>query len=120
VPTLVAVSKDAQTLITPKELTGPFPTTWIMDGRSFRIALVSHAGTSGGRSVLALVQLSDFADNEDADRRNHVLIDAFRKAHPEWPEVFDWLAAKTCKPDGSLCFGTVYDRKDGYLQRPPS
>ena len=72
-----------------------------------------------GLRTLALAQLSDFSDNLDADRQNHLLIDAFSKVHPEWREVFDWLAAKTCKPDGSLCFGSVYDRKSGYLQGPP-
>ena len=99
-PMFVSVMQDARTLPVPKELSGPFPMTWTMDGRTFKIAQVSPTGTSGGRSVLALVQLSDFADNKDADRQNHVLIDAFDKVHPEWREVFDWLAAKTCKPDG--------------------
>jgi hypothetical protein len=119
-PTFISLMQDARTMSIPQELVGPFPMNWTLDGRAFRIALVSPVGTSGKRAVLAIAQLSDFADNPDADRQNHILIDAFNKAHPEWREVFDWLAVKTCKTDGSLCFGSVYDRKDGYLHGPPS
>jgi hypothetical protein len=119
-PMLASVMQDARTLVIPKELSGPMPTTWDLDNQTFKIAQVSHSGTSGGRSVLSLVQLSDFSDTQDAGRQNHSLIDAFGKVHPEWREVFDWLAVKTCKPDGSICFGSVYDRKDGYLQGPPA
>jgi len=119
-PMILAVMSDARTLTPPKELSGQFPLTWSMDGKTFKVVGVRHTGTSGGRSVLAIVQLSDFTSNEDADRQNHLLIDAFNKTHPEWREVFDWLASKTCKPDGSLCFGSVYERKSGYLKGPPS
>jgi len=118
-PALVPVMQDEQSLTLPKELSDKWPVTWAMDGQAFKIAKISLVGTSDRRVVLAIIQMSDFTDNQSADRQNHLLIDAFNDVHPEWREAFDWLAVKSCKPDGSACFGSVYDRKDGYVQRPP-
>ena len=106
-------------LALPKELSGKWPVTWAMDGRAFKVAKISLVGTSGRRVVLAIIQMSDFTDAQAADHQNRLLIDAFNSVHPEWREAFDWLAVKSCKPDGSTCFGSVYDRKAGYVQGPP-
>lgn len=116
---LVPLLQDMQTLHMPDEIKGKPPFNWTLDGQIFKVMSVSPVGVPGGKVVLALVQQSsDWTTDEDADRQNHWLINTYMKVHPEWSQVFDYIASRTCKPDLSLCFGTMYAKGAGYMKGP--
>jgi hypothetical protein len=116
---LADLLQEIETLRVPDELKGQPPLSWTLDDQRFAVVSVAPTGVPGGKVVLALVQQSSgWASDQEADQQNHRLIDAFMKVHPEWVEIFDYLAARTCKPDFSLCFGSMYAKGTGYMKNP--
>jgi hypothetical protein len=115
---LTELSQEMAKLPTPTELQGKPPHTWLLDGKAFKIASVGTLGVERGRAVILLVQQSPWTADAEARQLNHRLIDAYLKVHPEWAEVFDVLVSRICQPNGNRCFGTVYEKRRGYVDPP--
>jgi hypothetical protein len=115
-----AFDNDVASFKAPAELTQMHTRPWRMDGQDFPVTAVRVYGVDDHQLVLAInqpstTQLSDQA----AEQRDHRLIDAFTKTHPEWRESFDAVAARVFTPDNTRSFGVVYDRDKGYLPIKP-
>lgn len=110
---LADVTQELAKLPIPAELGGKPPFAWSMDGKTFKILKVGVVGVERDQALLALTHQSSWTTDAQAIELNHQLIDAYLKAHLEWAEVFDLLAAEACRPDGR-CFGTTYEKGRGY------
>jgi hypothetical protein len=110
---LADLSQEMAKLPTPPEIQGQPPYSWSLEGQPFKITSIGTYGVEQDKALLALVQRAPFTTDAQADQLNHRLIDAYAKAHPEWTEVFDVVASRTCQPDGNRCFGTLFEKGAG-------
>ena len=111
-----AFRQDFASFTAPNGLNTSFPLEWQLGGRTFLIASMGYIGFTGSHQIALVITWTprSLSDNDEAERDNHELIDAFIAKYPEWRESFDAVAARALTPDGHSGWGTVYLKDAGY------
>ena len=103
----------------PAELSGEPPRVWRLGGRIYSVEQVTIVGAD--KQLGLVIQYRDPAwtlTDPDGEARNRALIAAFVAAHPAWDQAFGFLVARILRPGEGLVWGTVFDAKSGYAERP--
>jgi hypothetical protein len=101
------IQKGLESLKPPPVLQGRLPFDWQLGQASFKILNVGPIGV-GQKIYLQIDQeIEPWADNNDADKKNHELISAFSKSFPEYKHAFAGLVARAHERGGNRLFGTV-------------
>ena len=101
------IQKEMTQLQVPREIQGQPPFSWQFEKSSFRVSAVGPIGV-GGKIYLNIEQeVSTWTGDKDADRKNRDLIEAFKKAFPEYLDVFAGLVVAAREQGGTRGFRTV-------------
>lgn len=113
-PIRQAFDADRRSLKAPPMVAGQPPFQWTLDGKPFAIARVESYATDHDLGLMLYQTDAGPLTKEAAEARNRLLIDAFRKDHPEWAVGFDFLGASS--PTGpERAFRTVFTKDKGYI-----
>ena len=112
-----AFNKDRSSFSEPNEMKGAAPYHWVLDDQAYTVTQLNVTGTLGDGKLMLVINydLVSWTSDEAADRQSRALLTSYMKAHPNWGNAFDAIAAKASKPDHSGNFGTVYERDKGFL-----
>jgi hypothetical protein len=94
-------------LKTPLVLQGRLPFDWQFGQASFKILNVGPIGVSEKIYLQIDQEIESWADDRDADKKNHELISAFSNAYPEYKYSFAGLVVRAHERGGNRLFGTV-------------
>jgi hypothetical protein len=101
------IQKEMAQLEVPREIQGQPPFTWQFGNAHFKVLTVGPIGV-GGHIYLSIEQeVAHWTDNNDAERENQKLIAAFKKAYPEYLDVFAGLVVAAREAGGTRGYRTV-------------
>ena len=105
------IQKGMENLQVPPDLKGPTPFHWQLGESSFKVLNVGPIGV--GQKIYLQIdhEIEPWADNKEADEKNHDLISAFAKAYPEYKDSFAGLVVRAHERGGSRGFGTVLENE---------
>ena len=110
------IRDDMEAFRVPPELAGrpPFRLNW--NGKVFAVDQMQVIGVDHTLSLAILYADPrwDGKDSAQADTINREMIDAFRKTHPEYAEIFASVVARLERADKHGGFATVYENAKGY------
>jgi hypothetical protein len=101
------IQKDMTRLQAPRDIQGQAPYTWKFGNSSFKILVVGPIGVGGNIYLNIEQEIAHWTDDNDADRRNRSLIEAFKKAYPEYSDVFAGLVVAAREQAGPHGYRTV-------------
>lgn len=101
------IQKGLENLKPPLALQGRPPFNWQFGQASFRVLNVGPIGV-GQKIYLQIDQeIEPWANDKDADKKNHELISAFSDSYPEYKHAFAGLVVRAHERGGNRGFGTV-------------
>jgi hypothetical protein len=101
------IQKGLENLKPPLILQGRPPFNWQFGQASFRVLNVGPIGV-GQKIYLQIDQeIEPWADDKDADNKNHELISAFSNSYSEYKHAFAGLVVRAHERGGNRGFGTV-------------
>jgi hypothetical protein len=101
------IQKDMTHLQAPRDIQGQAPYTWKFGNSSFKILVVGPIGVGGNIYLNIEQQIAHWTDDNDADRKNRSLIEAFKKAYPEYSDIFAGLVVAAREQAGPHGYRTV-------------
>jgi len=106
---LQEIQKGADNMKPPRDLPLRPPYDWHFGQSSFKILSIGPIGV--GQKIYLQVdqEIVPWADDKDADKRNHDLILAIAKAYPEYKDAFAGIVVRAHERGGSRGFGTVFE-----------
>lgn len=97
------------------EFNGTPPFSWTLNGRIYRVKLVTIMGADKNLGLTFDLPLAAWKGNDAADASNRAFLGDFTAAHKEVMKVFSFAVARALKPDNIGGFATVYDAQKGFL-----
>ena len=104
---LPELQKEMGKLRVPAELRGQPPFTWKFGESSFKVSNVGPIGIGGNIYLLITQEVGPWKEDKEAGRANVHLIAAFRKAYPEYSDVFAGLIVEARERGGARGYRTV-------------
>ena len=99
---------EAATFAWPKEMTGPPPRLWSLDGQTYSIQNAYAIGLGGELDLMIERRPAEWPSDAAVDADSRRLILALVKAHPEMAESFPGIVVRAFNPDGQHGFATVF------------
>jgi len=101
------IQKEMTQLQVPREIQGQPPFTWQFGNSYFKVLTVGPIGVGGNIYLNIEQQVAQWTNNNDAERENQELIAAFKKAYPEYSDVFAGLVVAAREAGGTRGYRTV-------------
>lgn len=101
------IQKEMTRLQVPRDFQGQPPFTWHFGKSSFKILTVGPVGIGGNIYLSIEQEIAHWTDDKDADRENRELTAAFKKAYPEYLDVFAGLVVAAHEAGGTRGYRTV-------------
>jgi hypothetical protein len=103
------IQKALENLKPPPVLQGQLPFDWKFGQASFRVLNIGPVGVSQKIYLQIDQEIEPWADDKDADKKNHELISAFSNSYPEYKHAFAGLIVRAHERGGNRLFGTVFE-----------
>jgi hypothetical protein len=104
---LPEIQKGLETSKAPTILQGQPPFNWHLGKSSFKVLNVGPIGVSQNIYLKIDHEIESWANDKDADKINHELIDAFSSSYPEYKHAFAGLIVSAHERGGVRGYGTV-------------
>jgi hypothetical protein len=101
------IQKSLESLKPPPTLQGQPPFEWQLGKSVFKVLNVGPIGVSQKIYLKIDYEIPPWADDKDADKKNHELISAFSNAYPEYKHAFAGLVVTAHERGGNRGYGTV-------------
>jgi hypothetical protein len=101
------IQKSLETLKSPPILRGQPPFNWQLGKLSFKVLNVGPIGVSQKIYLKIDHEIEPWANDKDADKKNHELITAFSSSYPEYKHAFAGLVVTAHERGGMRAYGTV-------------
>jgi hypothetical protein len=114
------IAEGSRSVKLPGPLAGDGPFLWKTDDARFKVLNVAPIGLADGKGndklyVVVHHEIDPWVDDDDADRKNRALIEAFRKTYPSYRRHFAGIAMRGQEKEhgpGTHGFGTVHQNDD--------
>ncbi|SRR5216683_3113338 len=101
------IQKSLENLKPPPALQGRPPFEWQLGKSFFKVLNVGPIGVSQKIYLKIDHEIAPWADDKDADKKNHELISAFSSSYSEYKHAFAGLVVTAHERGGNRGFGTV-------------